>query len=64
MSAPKLFTVREAAALLRIEPETVRRRIRSRRLLATKPAGAKHWLIPEHALKTTINEGSNNANQK
>lgn len=64
MSAPKLFTVREAAALLRIEPETVRRRIRRRRLLATKPAGSKHWLIPEHALKQVINNGTNHANQK
>jgi excisionase family DNA binding protein len=54
---PKLYTVREAAAILRVTPKTIRRRILNHQLLATKPRGAHNWLIPEGALKTTVNEG-------
>lgn len=57
MEAPKLYTVAEAAHRLRVRPKTVRRRILDRRIMATKPAGAKSWLIPESELKRTINEG-------
>jgi excisionase family DNA binding protein len=64
MNAPRLYTTREAAALLRVEPEAVRRRIRNRTLLATKPAGSRGWLIPESVLKAAVNEGANNANTK
>jgi excisionase family DNA binding protein len=55
---PTFYTVREAAAILRVTPKTIRRRILNNQLLATKPRGAHQWLIPETALKTTINEGA------
>ena len=55
--APKFYTVREAATILRVSPKTIRRRILNNQLLATKPRGAHNWLIPEGALKTTVNEG-------
>lgn len=55
---PKFYTVREAAAILRVTPKTIRRRILNRQLLATKPRGAHQWLIPETALKRTVNEGA------
>jgi excisionase family DNA binding protein len=54
---PKFYTVREAAKILRVSPKTIRRRILNHQLLATKPRGGHHRLIPEHALKTTVNEG-------
>jgi excisionase family DNA binding protein len=54
---PKLYTVREAAALLRCHEKTIRRRILARRIRATRPAGARRWLIPEAELKRLLNEG-------
>jgi excisionase family DNA binding protein len=56
---PRLYTVAEAAQRLRVDPEAVRRRIRRRQLLATKPTGAKSWLVPESELKRVINGGIN-----
>lgn len=61
MPAPKFLTTHQAAELLRIAPEAVRRRIRNRRLLATRLPGSKGWLIPESALKQAVNRGSNHA---
>lgn len=55
--APRLYTVRETATHLRIAPKSVRRRIRARQLLATRPRGARAWLIPESEIKRVLNEG-------
>lgn len=57
--APHFYTVLEAARILRVHPRTIRRRIRSRSLIATKPSGGRAWLIPESALKQSVNEGVN-----
>jgi excisionase family DNA binding protein len=54
---PKFYTVREAATLLRVKPKTIRRRILSKKLIATKPNGSQAWLIPESALKQVLNDG-------
>lgn len=56
---PRLYTVAEAAQHLRVDPEAVRRRIRRQKLMATRPAGAKAWLIPESELKRVVNGGIN-----
>jgi excisionase family DNA binding protein len=52
---PRFLTIREAAQLLRIQPEAVRRRIQKGKLTAIKLPGAKGWLIPESMLKQEIN---------
>lgn len=45
----KLLTISEAAAALRLHPETVRRQLRSGALRGIK-RGAKLWRVPESAL--------------
>lgn len=52
----KLYTVTEAATVLRVKPKTVRRRILAGHIVAVRPPRAKAWLIPEFALRETINQ--------
>ena len=57
VSPPTLYTIREAARILRCSTKTVRRQIARGHLLATKPKGLRIWLIPETALKNLLNQG-------
>lgn len=54
---PKLYTVEEATEILRCSRKTIRRRIQVGELVATKPPGARGWLIPETSLKAHVNAG-------
>jgi excisionase family DNA binding protein len=54
---PTLYTIREAAEILRCSTKTIRRQIARGHLLATKPKGLRTWLIPETALKGLLNQG-------
>jgi excisionase family DNA binding protein len=48
MAAPLLYTSEEAAACLRVRPQTIRRMIRDGELTGVKVGGK--WRIPEHEL--------------
>ena len=57
LSPPTLYTIREAAHILRCSTKTIRRQIARGHLLATKPKGQRFWLIPETAIKHLLNQG-------
>lgn len=55
----KLYTVSEVADMLRVQPQTVRRRIRLKAMNAIKLGGANGWLIPDAELQRLAHEGQN-----
>lgn len=57
MNLPKMLTAEEAAAILRVEPWSVVRLCRSKKLRASKPQ--KAWLIAQDDLMAYIAEHSN-----
>ena len=54
---PKLYTVEEAAEILRCSRKTIRRKILRGEIVASRPSGSRNWLIPETSLKAYVNAG-------
>jgi excisionase family DNA binding protein len=58
MQNDRLLTVNEVAALLRVDPETVRRMLRSGRLRGSRPVSPRAgWIIPESEVQRVFEEG-------
>lgn len=58
MADERLLTVKEVAARLRVDPETVRRMLRDRRLVGTIPVSPRAgWRIPESEVARVIEQG-------
>lgn len=58
--ADKIFyTVQDVAELLRCHPKTIRRRIRAKQILASKPPGSAYYLIPKTAINEYLTKGGN-----
>ncbi len=53
----ELLTVEEAAAKLKLTPESVRRMLRLKHLPGVK-IGARQWRVPADALKAFIEKGT------
>ena len=58
MRDDRLLTVAEVADLLRVDPETVRRMLRSGRLRGSMPVSTRAgWRIPTSEVERVIEEG-------
>lgn len=62
MNQPTVFTVAEAAALLKKSPKRIRVYIKRKYFEATKPEGFGNYLIDANSLRAYIGKGFDHAN--